>query len=214
MVIALKDLKGRQMDYGRFRFSWTISENEENAYFVWIYKENVSIPVMISYSQCINHCMEVSFQSDNLDMESINSTRFLIFVTDSRRELSGREIMALASQEQYLINVYCGIATVKWNWVCTNAGYTLLLQSDKEIPEGLLYYEYFWGGTILRFEIPNEIRAGINEYRNLYLPELPGLPQVLKKEKNIKLSGEAIQIPRSKQDTGGKFSLFSIFHKK
>ena len=29
MVIALKDLKGRQMDYGRFRFSWTISENEE-----------------------------------------------------------------------------------------------------------------------------------------------------------------------------------------
>ena len=32
MVIALKDLKGRQMDYGRFRFSWTISENEENAY--------------------------------------------------------------------------------------------------------------------------------------------------------------------------------------
>ena len=54
MVIALKDLKGRQMDYGRFRFSWTISENEENAYFVWIYKENVSIPVMISYSQCIN----------------------------------------------------------------------------------------------------------------------------------------------------------------
>ena len=76
MVIALKDLKGRQMDYGRFRFSWTISENEENAYFVWIYKENVSIPVMISYSQCINHCMEVSFQSDNLDMESINSTRF------------------------------------------------------------------------------------------------------------------------------------------
>jgi len=34
------------------------------------------------------------------------------------------------------------------------------------------------------------------------------------KEKNIKLSGEAIQIPRSKQDTGGKFSLFSIFHKK
>lgn len=79
MVIALKDLKGRQMDYGRFRFSWTISENEENAYFVWIYKENVSIPVMISYSQCINHCMEVSFQSDNLDMESINSTRFLIF---------------------------------------------------------------------------------------------------------------------------------------
>ena len=46
MVIALKDLKGRQMDYGRFRFSWTISENEENAYFVWIYKENVSIPVM------------------------------------------------------------------------------------------------------------------------------------------------------------------------
>ena len=188
MVIALKDLKGRQMDYGRFRFSWTISENEENAYFVWIYKENVSIPVMISYSQCINHCMEVSFQSDNLDMESINSTRFLIFVTDSRRELSGREIMALASQEQYLINVYCGIATVKWNWVCTNAGYTLLLQSDKEIPEGLLYYEYF--------------------------PELPGLPQVQTKEKNIKLSGEAIQIPRSKQDTGGKFSLFSIFHKK
>lgn len=76
MVIALKDLKGRQMDYGRFRFSWTISENEENAYFVWIYKENVSIPVMISYSQCINHCMEVSFQSDNLDMESINSTLF------------------------------------------------------------------------------------------------------------------------------------------
>ncbi|WP_418721416.1 hypothetical protein, partial [Blautia sp.] len=183
MVIALKDLKGRQMDYGRFRFSWTISENEENAYFVWIYKENVSIPVMISYSQCINHCMEVSFQSDNLDMESINSTRFLIFVTDSRRELSGREIMALASQEQYLINVYCGIATVKWNWVCTNAGYTLLLQSDKEIPEGLLYYEYFWGGTILRFEIPNEIRAGINEYRNLYFPELPGLPQVQTKEK-------------------------------
>ena len=55
MVIALKDLKGRQMDYGRVRFSWTISENEENAYFVWIYKENVSIPVMISYSQCINH---------------------------------------------------------------------------------------------------------------------------------------------------------------
>ena len=51
MVIALKDLKGRQMDYGRFRFSWTISENEENAYFVWIYKENVIIPVMISYSQ-------------------------------------------------------------------------------------------------------------------------------------------------------------------
>ena len=46
---------------------------------------------MISYSQCINHCMEVSFQSDNLDMESINSTRFLIFVTDSRRELSGRD---------------------------------------------------------------------------------------------------------------------------
>ena len=92
MVIALKDLKGRQMDYGRFRFSWTISENEENAYFVWIYKENVSIPVMISYSQCINHCMEVSFQSDNLDMESINSTRFLIFVTDSRRELSGRTV--------------------------------------------------------------------------------------------------------------------------
>ena len=67
MVIALKDLKGRQMDYGRFRFSWTISENEENAYFVWIYKENVSIPVMISYSQCINHCMEVSFQSDICD---------------------------------------------------------------------------------------------------------------------------------------------------
>ena len=61
MVIALKDLKGRQMDYGRFRFSWTISENEENAYFVWIYKENVSIPVMISYSQCINHCMESLF---------------------------------------------------------------------------------------------------------------------------------------------------------
>ena len=37
---------------------------------------------------------------------------------------------------------------------------------------------------------------------------------LLEKEKNIKLSGEAIQIPRSKQDTGGKFSLFSIFHKK
>ena len=75
MVIALKDLKGRQMDYGRFRFSWTISENEENAYFVWIYKENVSIPVMISYSQCINHCMEVSFQSDNLDTFHIQIIR-------------------------------------------------------------------------------------------------------------------------------------------
>lgn len=209
MVIALKDLKGRQMDYGRFRFSWTISENEENAYFVWIYKENVSIPVMISYSQCINHCMEVSFQSDNLDMESINSTRFLIFVTDSRRELSGREIMALASQEQYLINVYCGIATVKWNWVCTNAGCTLLLQSDKEIPEGLLYYEYFWGGTILRFEIPNEIRAGINEYRNLYFPELPGLPQVQTKEKKYKTEW------RSDSDTtfetGHRRKIFTVF---
>ena len=59
MVIALKDLKGRQMDYGRFRFSWTISENEENAYFVWIYKENVSIPVMICWRSVTGSLREV-----------------------------------------------------------------------------------------------------------------------------------------------------------
>lgn len=79
MVIALKDLKGRQMDYGRFASHGQYLKMKKMHISCGFNKENVSIPVMISYSQCINHCMEVSFQSDNLDMESINSTRFLIF---------------------------------------------------------------------------------------------------------------------------------------
>ena len=214
MVIALRDLKGRQLDYGRFHFSWSTSENESNAIFVWIYKENVSDPVMTSYSTCINHCKEVFFQMDSLDMERIQSTRFLIFATDSRRELSGRELMELSQQEQYIVNVYCGIAAIKWNWMPTNAGYTLLLQSDKEIPEGLLYYEYFWGGNILRFEVPDEVKEGINEYRNLYFPSIPDLPQLQTKERNIRLSREAIQKPHQKPNHGGNFSLFSFLHKR
>ena len=77
MVIALRDLKGRQLDYGRFHFSWSTSENERNASFVWIYKENVSDPVMTSYSTCNNLTKEIYYQMDCQDKEHIKNTSFL-----------------------------------------------------------------------------------------------------------------------------------------
>ena len=159
----LKGLRGIQMqaDFTRFQFSWDSAGNDSRVHFIWIYKEDeLNNPRMFSYAQCIDNRIQVAFQYNNIPMQEIRKIRFLVFLSEDQRAPSREDLASLYQDSGYICEVCCGTGEVKWRWLQEPAGMTLFMNSNKKIPENILYYEYRYGNKTFQFEIPGEEKPG------------------------------------------------------
>lgn len=194
----LKNLKGAQTAYAAYFFSWEPSAYEGQMHYLWIYKEDeLHMPQMFKYGQCIGNRIEVNFQYSTLSMLEVQKVRFLIFVSDVPSVPSREELAMMSRQPDFLCEICCGKANLQWNWINEKTGTTLKIISDKIIPEGFVYFEYVYGNKRFQYEIPGIIQNGENDYKNIWFPELMSEPQLKSKvknltlQKNMKKSGEA-----------------------
>lgn len=206
---ALKGLKGIQTDFNRFQFSWNSAGNDYQAHFLWIYKEDeLNVPQMCKYSQCMDNCVQVTFQYNSVPLQEIRKIRFLVFLSDEQRAPSQNDIYAMSQRPEFLCEVCCGTGTVTWKWVSEKSSMGILIKSDKKIPEGILYYEYPYGNQMFCFDVPGEINCGDNYYGNIYFPKLSGIPQLKSREQNLRLSmgnGRNTGKPQGNTNNGGIF---------
>lgn len=186
----LRGLKGRQTDYSKFQFSWDSAGNDYQAHFLWIYKEDeLQTPYVMKYAQCMDNCVHTNFQYNSVSLQEIRKIRFLVFLSDNQMAPSGNELNELSRHPEFLCEVCCGTGEVEWKWIQDQAGMTLGINSNKRIPEGILYYEYLYGNKMFRFYIPGEIRCGENYYRNIYFPgDMTEIPQLRSGEQNLRVS--------------------------
>ena len=200
---SLEGLKGIQTDFNKFVFSWNSAVNDYQAHFLWIYKEDeLDKPQMWKYAQCINNRIQVTFQYSNISLQEIKKLRFLIFLSDDQRAPSQKNIYCMSLKPEFLCTVCCGTAEIKWKWIPDKTGMQLLISSDKKIPEGLLYYDYFYGNKNFCFDIPGDINSGENYYGDVYFPDLPAQPQLRSREPNLRLE---ILDGRTGKNEGGFF---------
>lgn len=186
----LRGLRGIQTDYNKFQFSWDSAGNDYQAHFLWVYKEDeLDRPYVMKYAQCINNRIQTIFQYNNVSLQEIRRIRFLVFLSDNQMAPSGQELNELSRYPEFLCEVCCGSGEIEWKWIQDQSGVTLGINSNKKIPQGILYYEYLYGNKMFRFHIPGEIRCGENYYRNIYFPgDMAGTPQLRSSEQNVRLS--------------------------
>ena len=189
--IYLKGIKGLQtVPYKpEYYFSWDVSQEDGTAHYFWIYKEDEKKPQMIPYSNCISHQITVSFKSNQVPLTDIRKVKFLVFISERAVEPSKEEITLMASKKEYICEVCCGAGDVKWYWEKNKNGNQLVIESEKNISEGLLYYGYPYGanGIPLEFEIPGEIKIGKTVFEQMNFPELSLEPELRARGENIRL---------------------------
>ena len=208
----LKGLRGIQMqaDFTRFQFSWDSAGNDSRVHFIWIYKEDeLNNPRMFSYAQCIDNRIQVAFQYNNIPMQEIRKIRFLVFLSEDQRAPSREDLASLYQDSGYICEVCCGTGEVKWRWLQEPAGMTLFMNSNKKIPENILYYEYRYVNKTFQFEIPGEINYGENSYKGIYFPALQEPPVLKSREPNIMLS-----VGKEKPRSRGIFEKFADMFRK
>lgn len=202
----LDGLRGVQIDFNKFQFSWNTG-NDYQAHFLWIFKEDeLNTPQMWKYGQCIENRIQVSFQYNNVPLQEIRKVRFLIFLSDEQRAPSQNDIYIMSQNPKFLCEVCCGTGEIQWRWVADKPGMGLIINSDKKVPEGILYYDYVYGNKQFYFEIPGEISCGDNFYRNIFFPELPAAPQLKSREPNLRVcqaTGKNAVKSRGGTDNGG-----------
>lgn len=175
----LRNIRGTQISYSKFQFFWEDMGNETQIYYLWVYKEDEqNMPQMFKYGSCVEKRMEVNFQYSTLSLAEIQKVRFLIFASDSPIAPDPKELVRMCQNPAFICEVCCGTGNVQWSWMRDETGMKLLIQSDKKIPEGFLYFEYPYGNQTFQYEIPGEIPCGVTEYRNIILPELYVEPQL------------------------------------
>ena len=185
----LKGLRGVQTDFNKYRFTWDSAGNDYQAHFLWVYKEDeLNRPYMLKYAQCINNCVQTTFQYNNVSLQEIRKIRFLVFLSDQQSALTREEMQMLSQQPEFLCEVCCGSGEAEWNWIQEQSGVSLAVNSNKIIPEGILYYEYSYGNKLFQFELPGEIKCGENYYRNIFFPgDLSEIPRLKSRVPNLKL---------------------------
>ncbi|MCD7868233.1 MAG: hypothetical protein LUG62_08620 [Clostridiales bacterium] len=203
VYIPLKGLRGEQLDSTKFRFSWESAENDYQAHFLWIYKEYEPFPQMRRYGQCDNNSVQVAFQYDSVPLLEIRRIQFLLFLSETQMAPTGEDIDRMSRDPAFLCQVCCGTGEIYWRWIPEETRCGLLLNSQKEIPEGLLYYEYIYGGKNFRFSIPGKIHPGSNYYGNICFPSLPEPPRLLSQEKNLSLVMDLKLEPEQNQTVSG-----------
>lgn len=206
---ALKGLKGIQTDFNRFQFSWNSAGNDYQAHFLWIYKEDeLNAPQMWKYSLCMDNRIQVTFQYNSVPLQEIRKIRFLVFLSDEQRAPSQNDIYVMSQSPEFLCEVCCGTGTITWKWVADKSGMGLVINSDKKIPEGILYFEYLYGNKMFCFDIPGEINCGDNFYGSIYFPDPAVTPQLRTREQNLRLSvgnGKNTGKPQGNTGNGGFF---------
>ena len=207
----LKNVRGRQCQSGttQFQFSWKASDDESQMYHLWIYKEGVHLPWKCPYGQCVERQVVLDFPDFNEAWDEIQKVRFLIFTSDEPGAPSADEIAKMEQRPEFICEVWCGKGTIQWNWIENkkNNSMNLRIISDRNIPEGCLYFEYRYGNVIFQYEIPGVIQQGNeNIYPNICFPsdaaeaEVKSRVNVLYMEKNGKqVSGDGRFLSRIKK---------------
>lgn len=203
----LKGLQGIQIDFNKFQFSWNPSENDNRAHFLWIYKEDeLDMPQMWKYAQCIDNHIQAVFRYNHVPLQEMRKIKFLIFLSDEQKAPSQNEIYEMGQTKEFICEVCSGTGEIKWRWVRDKSGVKLSINSDKKIPEGLLYYEYMYGNRWFCYEIPGEIYCGDNDYGDIYFPDMVELPQIKSREPNLKvqmMNGKSMgKVPENKKNGG------------
>lgn len=199
--VSLKKIRGRQVRpyEPEYEFVWEgLSADEARVQYLWIYQENDPIPQMFLYSNCIHRKVQAAFRNGNGGMlTDIRKTHFLIFASTGNIEPSPDTIRQLASMDEYICDVPCGAGTVFWHWEQEKGRHRLVIDSDKNIEEGILYYDYLYGTNMVPmvFDIPGHIRAGTNVYENIYFPDLPEEPELKSRGENIHLEKKKKKFP-------------------
>lgn len=183
-----KGLKGVQIDFNRFQFSWDSAGNDQRAHFLWIYKEDeMNMPQMIKYSQCMDNRVQVTFQYSSVPLQEIRKIRFLAFLSDEQRLPSRNDLYHMVQKPEFLCEVCCGTGEILWQWKQEAQGMKLTIDSEKKLPEGVLYFEYPYGNKIFQFDIPGEIQCGTNYYEKICFPALTVMPQLKSREANVNI---------------------------
>lgn len=188
---ALKGVRGIQKTayQPEFYFSWDVSSDDRGAYYLWVYKEDEPKPFMIQYAQCFNRQVRAIFQSNSTPLTDIRKLKFLIFVSDVSQEPTKTEISEMLRDPEFICEVCCGSGQVFWHWDHKKAVNKLVIESEKNISEGILYFEYPYGFNQINIEIeiPGEIPRGKSVYPNIIYPGIAEEPQLKSREKNVQL---------------------------
>ena len=189
---SLDDIHGRQLTpYGTdFLFTWNLPQEKEAAVnYLWIYQENEVMPQMFPYSGCIGHQIHASFNTVAVALNEVRKVRFLIFGSAAGAAPPQDEISRMAGKSEYICEVCCGNAKIEWRWEMKKDSNSLIIDSNKNISEGLLFFAYPYGVNQIptEFEIPGEIRQGKNRYDNIFFPETNYEPELFVRGENIQV---------------------------
>lgn len=189
MILPLKNVYGIQYNNGMsIQFRWDQPEQQMANLFVWIYQNGVFSPFMRAY----NGINQIDYPMVNsYNVYNIEKIDFLVFASNSTIPPSDEEMYQICQNSDFICSVFCGECKVEWSWIKDEHGMVLYLNSEKEIPEGLLYYEYYYGGQQIRFKIPDPIRRGENYYPRVFFPGEK--PIVCCKGNNVSLTEVAIK---------------------
>lgn len=212
----LKNVRGIQTGFTRFRFVWDAVDDDYGMHFLWIYKiDEQNNPNIIKYANCFNNSVDAGFQYNYVSLNEVRKLAFLIFLSDQQVAPSNEEMRKMGETSEYVCDVCCGNGEIEWKWNQGPQGsFTLLVKSNKEVSEGILYYEYLYGNKNFRYGLPGEIRQGENVYENIYFPALPQVPQLKANVPNLSLSSEGSRSGGGGQKKPGHGGIFDLFKKK
>ncbi len=188
MIIPLKNVQGFQLKYNSFGFCWDQPKQNGIANY-WIYCEYSRQHRMYSYNHCLYNRCETFFDDIVLPIDQVCILRFLVFATDGQAEPTQSEIQQALSNNSIICEVVCGAALVDWLWTRERYGDTLVIYSEKNLPAGILYFEYHYGGVPIRITLPGNVHQGENRYDRIVLPpDLQQYPQLISKDYKITLT--------------------------
>lgn len=207
----LKNVAGRQNQSERkkFQFFWKASDDESQRYYLWIYKEGVRLPHKDKYGNYVERRASVSFSDFEEPWNEIQKVRFLIFTSDEPGEPSADELARMAQRPEFICEVWCGEGTIQWDWIKNkkNNSMNLRLVSNRNIPEGCLYFEYGYGNVMFQYEIPGEILKDKGMiYPNICFPSDA-------KEAEVKSRANVLYIERNGKQVSGERKFLSRIKK-
>ena len=152
-----KGLKGVQIDFNRFQFSWDSAGNDQRAHFLWIYKEDeMNMPQMIKYSQCMDNRVQVTFQYSSVPLQEIRKIRFLAFLSDEQRLPSRNDLYHMVQKPEFLCEVCCGTGEILWQWKqeaqgsCRKVFYILNILTEIRYSSSIYREKFSVGQTIMK----------------------------------------------------------------
>lgn len=181
----LKNIRGMQSSTNLYQinFIWEKSAVDSVGRVLWILMEGQKTPMMFNYSQCYEQRISALFQYMPIPTTEIRMLKFLVFVTEGSAMPSQYEIAEMSRIPEFLCEVCCGVGNVEYAWKEGKKGLQLTIESDKIIPEGLLFYEYRFENGLFQIDVPGKINVGQNLYEGMIFPKQDMYQQALLKSR-------------------------------